>query len=251
LASNLLYDLRSDYINDFTVLFMTRFIVIFAIAFLNINAPHAEPQWQSHESIYEAVKSYVAQNINTTTEYEINLVPLVDHLNLPLCSQPIKVFTPNLVKPGRTAVNVRCNVGKTWATFVSVMVTPFENVVVLTQPLQRGETVTARHVSLVRKDVSSLQGNYLTQLDSILNKQVVRNLPTGTVVFPKDVVEPKLIKRGERVVITASKSGLGISMNGIAQSDGSRGQLIHVKNQNSGRVISAVVTDVGQVSVTQ
>lgn len=230
---------------------MTRFILIFAIAFLNLNAPHAEPQWQSHESIYEAVKNYVAQNINTTAEYEINLVPLVDYLNLPLCSQPIQVFTPNLVKPGRTAVNVRCNTGKTWAIFVSVMVTPFEQVVVLTQPLQRGETVTERHVSLARKDVSSLHGNYLTQLDSILNKQVVRNLPTGTVVFPKDVIEPKLIKRGERVMITASKSGIGISMNGIAQSDGSRGQVIRVKNQNSERVINAIVTDVGQVSVTQ
>lgn len=232
-------------------IFMTRFILIFAMAFLNVNAPHAEPQWQSHESIYEAVKNYVAQNISTTTEYEINLVPLMENLHLTLCPEPLQVFTPNLLKAGRTAVNVRCNVGKKWAIFVSTIITPFEQIVVLTQPVQHGEAITQHHITLVRKDVSSLHGNYLTQFEAVLNKQSVRNLTAGTVVTPKDLVEPKLIKRGERVVITAEKSGIGIRMNGVAQSDGSRGQVIRVKNQNSERVINATVTDVGQVSVTQ
>lgn len=230
---------------------MTRFILIFAIALFFTNAPHAEPQWQSHESIYEAVKSYVAQNINTTTEYEINLVPLKETVHLSLCSQPIQVSTPNLVKAGRTSVNVRCNTGKTWAIFVSITVTPFEKIVVLTQPLQHGDTITERQITLARRDVSSLHDNYLTQLDAVLHKQVTRNLATGTILMAKDVIEPKLIKRGERVVITAEKTGIGISMNGIAQSDGSRGQVIRVKNQNSERVINAIVTDVGKVSVTQ
>lgn len=229
---------------------MFRFVLIFALAFFT-NAPHAEQQWQSHESIYEAVKNYVAQNINTTAEYEINLMPLVDRLKLPLCSEPIQAFTPNLVKAGRTSVNVRCNTGKKWTIFVSTTVTPFERIVVLTQPLQHGENITEQNVSLMRRDVSSLHGNYLTQLDLVLNKQSSHNLAVGTVVVMKDLIEPKVIKRGERVIITAAKSGIGIRMNGIAQSDGRRGQMIRVKNQNSERVINAIVTGVGEVSVTQ
>jgi flagella basal body P-ring formation protein FlgA len=67
----------------------------------------------------------------------------------------------------------------------------------------------------------------------------------------KDLIEPKIIKRGERVMITAAKSGIGIRMNGIAQSDGNRGQVIRVKNQNSERVINAIVTGIGEVTVTQ
>ena len=230
---------------------MTRFVLIFAIAFLNINASHAEPEWQSHTSIYEAVKNYVAQNINTTVEYEITLVPLANYLNLPSCSEPMQVFTQNLVKPGRTAVNVRCNTGKKWAIFVSVMVIPFEHVVVLTQPLQHGETITQNHLNLVRTNVSSLHGNYLTQFDAVLNKQALRTLTTGTILLAKDFIEAKLIKRGEHVIITAVKSGIEIRMNGIAQSDGSRGQVIRVKNQNSERIINATVIDIGQVSVMQ
>lgn len=252
LALNLLHITQSDYVNGLTGIFMIRLMLFFAIAFLTTNAPHAEPQWQTHESIYETVKSYVAQNINTTAEYEINITPLVNRLNLALCPQPIEAFAPNLMKSGRSSINVHCSGGnKKWAIFVSVIITPFDNVVILTQPLQRGETATAQHFSLVRKDVTQLRDNYIASVDSILNKQVVRNLPAGTVVVTKDFTEPKLIKRGDNVSITAERAGIAIKMNGIAQSEGSRGQIIRVKNQNSERVINATIVDVGQVSVSQ
>jgi flagella basal body P-ring formation protein FlgA len=230
---------------------MIRLMLIFASVFMTMNAPHAEPQWQTHESIYEAVKSYVAQNINTTAEYEINVVQLMDRLNLPLCSQPIQAFTPNPLKVGRASINVRCNVGKKWAIFVPAMITPFEHIVISTQPLQRGEMVTEQLVTLARKDVSQLHGNYLTQLEQVLNKQAVRTLPVGTIMMLKDFVEPNVVKRGDRVMITSSRSGVAIKMNGIVESDGRRGQVIRVKNQNSGRVINAIVIDSGQVSVSQ
>jgi flagella basal body P-ring formation protein FlgA len=155
------------------------------------------------------------------------------------------------MKSGRSAINVRCGVGKKWAIFVSVIITPYEHVVILTQPLQRGEIASERHFSVVRKDVSKLHDAYLTQLDSVLNKQVVRTLSAGTVVTLKDFVEPKVIKRGDKVSITAERSGIAIKMSGIAQSDGSRGQIIRVKNQNSERVINATIIGAGEVSVSQ
>lgn len=230
---------------------MIRLMLFFAMTFTMLKVTHAEPQWQTHESIYEAVKGYVAQNINTTAEYEINITPLASRLNLALCPQPLQVFSTNLMKAGRSSINVRCNVGKKWAIFVSVNVTPFDYVVILTQLLQSGETATQQHLSVTRKDVSALHGNYLTSLDAVLNKQAVRTLAAGSVVLIKDFVEPKMIKRGDKVVITANTSGIGIKMNGIAQSDGVRGQRIRVKNQNSERVINATVIDAGQVSVSQ
>ena len=226
-------------------------MLVFASAFMTMNAPHAEPQWQTHESIYEVVKSYVAHNINTTAEYDINVAPLIDRLNLPLCPQPIEAFAPNLPKAGRMSINVRCNGDKKWSIFVSITITPFENVIILTQSMQRGGTVTEHHVTLARKDVSQLRDAYLTQLDHVINKQVARNLSAGTIVTAKDFVELKLVKRGERVLITSDSAGLAIKMNGIAQTDGSKGQVIRVKNQNSERIINATVTDVGQVSVSQ
>ena len=228
---------------------MFKLILFFVTAFAFVNATHAEPQWQTHESIYEAVKAYVAQNINTTAEYEINIVPLASRLNLALCEQPMEVFTPNLVKAGRVAVNVRCSTGKKWAIFVPVIITPFENIVVLTQNMQHGDKVTEHHVALARKNVTQLHNNYLTDITQVINKQVSHNLSVGTVITQKDLFEAKLIKRGDHVVMTSSSLGIAIRMNGIAQSDGSRGQVIRVKNQNSERMVNATVIDTGVVDV--
>lgn len=230
---------------------MIRLMFFFVIAFASNNAPHAEPQWQTHESIYESVKSYVAQNINTTAEYEINIAPLSDRLNLALCNEPLQLFSTKLMSSGRSTVNVRCNLGKKWAIFVSVTITPFDSVVILTQPLQRGELVTQTALAIVRRDVSQLRGNYLTNIESVLNKTTTRTLVAGSVVSKKDFIEPKLVKRGDNVVISTNTLGIEIKMNGVAQSDGIRGQIIRVKNQSSNRVINAIVIDAGQVSVSR
>lgn len=228
---------------------MFKLILFFVTAFAFVNATHAEPQWQTHESIYEAVKAYVAQNINTTAEYEINIVPLASRLNLALCERPMDVFAPNLLKAGRAAINVRCSTGKKWAIFVPVIITPFENIVVLTQNMQHGDKVTEHHVALARKNVTQLHNNYLTDITQVINKQVSHNLSVGTVITQKDLFEAKLIKRGDHVVMTSSSLGIAIRMNGIAQSDGSRGQVIRVKNQNSERMVNATVIDTGVVDV--
>lgn len=230
---------------------MIRLLLLFAMTFTNVKVTHAEPQWQSHESIYEAVKGYVAQNINTTAEYEINITPLASRLNLQLCTQPLQLFATKLMSAGRSTINVRCNDEKKWAIFVSVNIVPFDYVVILTQPLQKGETASDKHFALVRKDVSTLRGNYLTNTNFVVNKQVARTLPAGAIVLSKDFIEPKVIKRGDKVIISANTAGIGIKMNGIALTDGTRGERIRVKNQNSERVINATVIDTGQVSVSQ
>jgi flagellar basal body P-ring formation protein FlgA len=229
---------------------MIRFLLLFAMTFTGVKVTHAEPQWHSHESIYEAVKGYVAQNINTTAEYEINITPLASRLNLQVCTEPLQLFATKLMSAGRSTVNVRCNAGKKWAIFVSVNIVPFDYVVILTQPLQKGEVASEKHFAQVRKDVSTLRGNYLTNANSVVNKQVARTLPSGTIVLSKDFIELKVIKRGDKVVISANVAGIGIKMNGIALTDGTRGQRIQIKNQNSQRVINATVIDAGLVSVS-
>jgi flagella basal body P-ring formation protein FlgA len=58
-----------------------------------------------------------------------------------------------------------------------------------------------------------------------------------------------LIKRGDKVVISTKKSDFSIKMSGVAITDGTKNQLIKVKNQNSGRIINATVVEPGLVSV--
>jgi flagella basal body P-ring formation protein FlgA len=224
--------------------------LILALTLVFLATAHAEQDSQSHESIAEAVKAYIAQNINLQGEYEVSLVPLDSRLSLPQCAEPLEVFTTNaIIKAGRTTIGVRCNVEKKWSIFTSAVIKTYQMVAVLAQPVQRGEMITRRHLAIEKRDVSNLREDFVTQIEQAENKQATRQLNTGTILSLSHLVEPKLIKRGDKVVISTTKSDFSIRMSGVAMMDGTKGQLITVKNQNSGRIINATVVEPGLVSV--
>lgn len=225
-------------------------LLILVLTFIFFTKAHAEQGWQSHESIAEAVKAYIAQNINLQGEYEVSLTPLDSRLNLPQCAEPVEVFTTTgLIKAGRTTIGVRCNTEKKWSIFTSVVIKTYQMVVVLSQPIQRGETFTRQHLAIEKREVSNLREDFVTQPEQIENKQATRQLNTGAILSLKNLVVPKLVKRGDKVVISTTKPDFSIRMSGVAMMDGAKGELITVKNQNSGRVINATVIEPGLVSV--
>ncbi|MDO9267727.1 MAG: flagellar basal body P-ring formation chaperone FlgA [Methylobacter sp.] len=224
--------------------------LILALTFILFTAAHAEQSSQSHQSIAEAVKDYVEQNIHLSGEYEVTLTPLDSRLNLPQCVEPLDVFTTTaLIKAGRTTIGVRCNAGKKWSIFTSVIIKTYQMVVVLSQPIQRGEIITQQHLAIEKREVSKLREDFVTQLEQVENKQVTRQLNIGTILSLRNIVEPNLVKRGDKVVISTTKPDFSIRMSGIAMMDGTKGQLITVKNQNSGRIINATVIEPGLVAV--
>jgi flagella basal body P-ring formation protein FlgA len=213
---------------------------------------NAEEPLQSHEGIHEIVKDYIAQNINPSSEYEISVIPIDNLLKLPACQAPLQAYTTSdlgRATGGRVAVGVRCNSGNKWSIFVSALIKFFQEVPVLTQSVNRGDIITRQHFSFERREISRLNGEFAILPEQLENKQATRFLPAGIILSPKSVTEPMLIKKGEKIAISASQAGFSVRMNGLAMMDGGRGQKIRVKNESSGRVISATVVEPGVVSV--
>lgn len=225
-------------------------LFILALTFITSAAVYAEQGSQSHESIAETVNSFIAQNLNFSGEYEVSLTPLDSRLNLPQCPEALEAFTTNgVIKAGRMTIGVRCNADKKWSIFTSAIIKTYQMVVVLSQPIQRGETLTRQHLAIEKREVSNLREDFATQIEQVESKQSTRQLNTGTVISPRNLAEPKLVKRGDKIVISSTKPEFSIRMSGIAMMDGAKGQLITVKNQNSGRIINATVIEPGLVSV--
>ncbi len=226
--------------------------VLLILVFIFLSNAYAEEQaMQSHESINEAVKVYIAQHINLSGEFEVSVTPLDSRLNLPQCSNSLEAFSPTeVIKAGRVTIGVRCNnQEKKWSIFTSAIIKTFQNIVVLSQPLQRGEIITRAHLAIERRETSNLRDDFVTELEYVENKQLTHQLSAGAIVSLKNLVEPKLIKRGDKVIISTSRPEFSIRMSGIAMMDGTKGQLIKVKNQNSGRIINATVIESGLVTV--
>ncbi len=230
---------------------MIKILILLTLALIFCTQSYADQAFQSHESIDEVVKTYIAKHINMSGEFEVSTTPLDIRLNLPQCAEPLEAFSPTeLIKAGRVSIGIRCNHSeKKWSIFTSAIIKTFDNVVVLTKPIQRGEIINQTHLSIERRETSNLRDDFVTQPEQLEGKEVTRQLGVGTILSLKNLVEPKLIKRGDKVTITTSKPEFSIRMSGVAMMDGARGQLIKVKNQNSGRIINATVIEPGLVSV--
>jgi flagella basal body P-ring formation protein FlgA len=224
-------------------------LVVLALTLGFFTPIHAEQTFQSLDSIYALVKETVAQNINAA-EYETTVLPLDSQLKLPACAEPLEAFTPtDQIKAGRIALGVRCNGEKKWSIYASAVIKVYETVIVLTQPVQRGETITGQYLMSEKRDVSKLRGDFITQAGQAENKQAARYLPQGAILGLNSIIERKLVKRGDKIIISAIQPALAIRMNGIAMMDGVKNQRIRVKNENSGRIIDATVVEAGLVEV--
>jgi flagella basal body P-ring formation protein FlgA len=226
--------------------------ILFILTFIWLTPVRAEQSFQSHETIYKAAREYIEQYIKASDEYQIDIVPLDSLLTLPACSKPLEAFTTGdltKVKSGRIAVGVRCNSEKKWSIFISAIVKVYYRVAVLTQPVKRGDTITRGHFSIEKREVAKFGDELMTQAEQVENKQALRSLPAGAILTSRNVAEPKLIKKGDKIIISASQPGFSVRMSGLAMMDGAKGQTIRIKNQNSGRIVNATVIEPGVVSV--
>ena len=238
--------------NRHILMFLKTFRLLpFLLAFAS--ASYAEPSYQAHSSLYQVVSDFVQNNIDPTSNYELTIAPLDTRLRLAECSQPIEAFTsqPQGLGPDRNTVGVRCSGIQSWSVYTSVTVRIFDQVMVLSQPVQRGELLTPNHVRLEKKDISKVKQGYFISPEQVFNKQANRYLAAGTVLHNGLIMEPVLIKRGEKIVIRSGNPAFDIRMQGVAMMDGVKGQSISVKNASSGRIIAAEVEQTGFVSIHQ
>lgn len=205
---------------------------------------------QSIESIRAAVSEYIAANFDATDDYRVTVDRLDSRLMLPRCKTPLQAFTPGgSVTTGRISVGIRCHDEKTWTIFTTAHIDAFQEILVLVQPVARGEVLTRRHLNLQRRNLSKVRQGFFTDYQQVLNKQATRHLGVGTVLSRRHITEPKIVRRGERVTILAASPALQIRMTGIAMMDGLKGQRIRIKNQQSKRIIEAIVQQPGMVTV--
>jgi len=224
--------------------------LILILLFTGYTRQTTASQIQSASSIQEAIHHYIASNLALDTDYKVRLGQLDNRLKLPYCTEPLDIFThSSSIKPGRNSVGIKCKGTQKWTIYSSAIVTVFKEVIVLTQPIRRGEIFNLNNLHVEKRDISTIRAGFLTDPLAVVNKQATRNLGLGSVINKSNYTEPKLIKRGEKVYITASSPYLDISVMGIAMMDGIKGQNIRVKNEKSHQIIQATVVKPGQVLV--
>ncbi len=120
---------------------------------------------------------------------------------------------------------------------------------VATRPLRRGQTIAPGDVEVQAVTLDADRGQPVTELRQLIGQLAQRSVRAGEVVYAADVQEPVLVQRGEVVAVQCVSGGLVIRMTGRAEEDGSRGQIINVRNDRSRSLFQAKVIGAREVQV--
>lgn len=116
-------------------------------------------------------------------------------------------------------------------------------VLVLNQPLKKGTILNSSQFKKISLNVPQGDGQILTQTQEIENWELLHDMGSDQMIHSFDVKPSVMVKRGQEVTLVFGQGrGFTITVKTEALQDGTLGEQVKLKNVDSGRIISGVVT---------
>ena len=231
------------------------------------------PQIGSQASMFNQVKSWMSETHKVKVD-EVKIAPLDPRVQVQSCSKPLTVDHPFSSKD---TVRVRC-VDPVWQLYLQVsmplppppppppvqatapagnqgkplnpsappvvVAAPVSKTVVVPKRLiQRGAVIEADMLEEVTQTGGQVDNSLLQSIKDALTAEAVRDLSAGQALRSSDIRRAILVKQGQLVTMTVGeKSGFLITVRVEALQDGRMGDQVRLKNTESGRQISGIVT---------
>lgn len=219
-----------------------------------LSSPNATAEKTANDQIEQQLKNYT-ESLNKKSkyskiEYEVTLPD--PRLNLETCQQPLSIENRSSSRRvGRLTLKVGCHAAnKPWAVNISVNIMAYDEVVVSSRPIPRHSKIMPGMLTTIEREVTSLHSGYFKSTKHIIGAIAKYSIGGNRVLKPGSVLPPKLVTKGEKVVIKANTQGLSIRTSGVALNDGAMGEVVKVKNTRTTRIIEGRVSAAGQVTVS-
>ena len=219
----------------------------------------------AQDAMQSALVEWVAAK-NGVSAGQVEVAPLDARVSVQPCAGGYTFDYPFV---SRESVRVRC-AKPNWQLFVKVGFTtptqalppvavnkpakaaasapvPTGHVVVSTVNLQAGQVLHPEHLKLEKLDTDKISKAHYLELAGLEGQELVRAVRAGEAIRMSDLRQATLIRRGDVVVMTVGTPGtFQISVKAEAMQDGKMGEQIKLRNTESGRTMSAIVTGKGQ-----
>lgn len=151
-----------------------------------------------------------------------------------------------------TTVKVICS-NENWSTILRSTFNPNighaaddegqENIfqaVIASKNLIKGELITEDHLKLNKISSTNISGSFKDIAD-IVGRKATFNISRGAIIKPRHLELIYDVEKGQTVMLMAENASIYIATNAIALESGQRGDMIKVRNTNSGKVLSVIV----------
>ncbi len=215
----------------------------------SVHASTATAATQSLDSVRAAAEQAVrAHYALPGSRVLASAAPLDLRLQLDACREPLRaVIPPSAAASSRMTIPVQCPQAGGWTVRVPLQLQLFRRVLVASRPLLRGDGLSAVDVRSEEQDVTRLGYGYLENLDQVAGRTLTRSLASGSVLSPGALGGRRMVRAGDRVQMVARLDGIEVRAAGVAMGSGDNGARLRVRNENSGKVVDAMVSAPGVV----
>lgn len=216
----------------------------------------SDPVIQSLEEIADTVNEFILSEQLPEQDVSVQVKALDRRLRLAQCTAPLDTsWSPGSRRLGRVTVEVSCASPKNWRMRVQATVTKDGMVWTLLRGVQRGDRLTRD--LLVPLNITLGAGNYgfsalnspIGDVEPWLGFVFTQRVNSGKVLSERMLKMPKLIAKGEAVVIRHRSRGLQLQTRGVALRDAAAQQQTQVRNSASGKIVDAVAVAPGIVEI--
>ena len=223
-----------------------------------------------HEPLFALARQWVMGQEQLPAD-QVRFAALDSRVRIAPCQEPLQFDYP--FSGSRETVRVRCAGPTAWQLFLRLTVRPpvagapsgqpagapaavamrasapvtlqppMRTVVIAKRLLQRGTELDASMLEEVQKPAMGLDQLAIGSIKDVARAETVRDLPAGTVLRSYDIKRSLMVRKGQSATLTVGQNGsFQITVRVEAQQDGHLGEQIRLKNPESGRLISGVVT---------
>jgi flagella basal body P-ring formation protein FlgA len=125
----------------------------------------------------------------------------------------------------------------------------FVEVPVTSRFIKTGEIILASDITSVKTKINRVRGHYISNEEDIIGMQAKKHLSAGIVIKANELTRPAVIKMNDPVNITYSANNIQLKTSGIALGVGAVGDMIKVKNEDTGTVLLGQIVNKNTVQV--
>ncbi|MBU2887263.1 flagellar basal body P-ring formation protein FlgA [Gilvimarinus agarilyticus] len=198
-----------------------------------------------------ATKEYLQDYYqNRFDAVEITVNRLDPRLRLAHCPSQLDFEVRDLThNGGAITVKTQCLSAAPWSIYIGAQVNVFQNIVVASKALSRGDILVESDLTESRMNSSNLRSGYFTDNSDAIGKEVRRNIEAGEPLRDGILTIPLAINRGDIITLAASNGVIGVNTRAEALGSGRVGEQIRVRNLSSQRIVTANIVATGRVEV--
>ncbi|MEY4285707.1 MAG: flagella basal body P-ring formation protein FlgA [Betaproteobacteria bacterium] len=226
-------------------------VSVLTLTLLSMSAAGLAQSSEGRAMLFQSATEWVSQQ-NRLDPASIQFNPLDERVRIAACRQPIQFDQP-LGNPNTLRARCTQPYWQHWLSFYTQAPQRAQAAVqqrdqnrevwVANQLIRRGTLVTPDMFERRNMDISNAETALIQSPEDLKNVELLRDMQPGSPIRSHDLKPAMLVKRGQVVLVSMGEGrGFLVTVRAESQQDGRLGELIRLKNPESGRLLSAMVT---------